>query len=223
MVNNNTKSLHGGNFMYFRRRIWVLSSAIFIISALSFYILYMHLFSLEGIKEPNPEHIVEQYVNRPQRSNPIKLKPSIKNLKDIPVSEGKTPKVSASTEMVYQYYYETEGQFIEESALPPYFLIGLTKEELVQKYSDWQIHSFTPERIVMSKSIRMEEPNNYVLGVDHGYIAIFYNNSSGETQLKETTETPITSLPQGEQEKLQRGIEVFGEDQLIRILEDYTS
>ncbi|HOA82183.1 MAG TPA: BofC C-terminal domain-containing protein, partial [Defluviitaleaceae bacterium] len=63
----------------------------------------------------------------------------------------------------------------------------------------------------------------YVLGVHDGFVAIFYNNEEDVTKVKEVTETPIPSLPPEERNKLEKGIKVYSEDELIRMLEDYTS
>lgn len=61
------------------------------------------------------------------------------------------------------------------------------------------------------------------MGVHDGFVAIFYNNEEDVTKVKEVTETPISSLPPEERNKLEKGIKVYSEDELIRMLEDYTS
>ena len=65
----------------------------------------------------------------------------------------------------------------------------------------------------------------YLLGTDHGFVAVFYvNTGTGQSQrLKERTRTPESSLSPVERERLQRGIYLYTEEQLVKALQDYGS
>ncbi|WP_058486765.1 BofC C-terminal domain-containing protein [Defluviitalea phaphyphila] len=209
--------------MFIKKKIWLLSSAIFIISFLGVYSFYMYLISPKSFKEPNSNKSVEDYINK-RDSNISEVEIDIQKIAEkTPVSKTEVPKITESTDMIYQYYYEDNGKVVEERIKPPYFLIDLTREELEKKYSDWQITSFSNKEVVMKKNIPATAINHYMLGTYNGYLAIFYYNHSKEMQLKEITETPISSLPKEEQDKLKKGIDIYGEEALIRILEDYNS
>jgi hypothetical protein len=62
-----------------------------------------------------------------------------------------------------------------------------------------------------------DEPVFVVTSKD-GYIVVYFAD-----EISEVTFTPVHSLPQEEQERLARGISVYTEDDLFRILEDYGS
>lgn len=65
----------------------------------------------------------------------------------------------------------------------------------------------------------------YLLGTDHGFVAVFYvNDNQGQNQiLKERTRTPESVLSPIERERLQRGIYLYNEEQLVKALQDYGS
>lgn len=210
--------------MFIGKRIWFLSSIAFIISGLSFYIIYMNMIPSVDLKKSQPDISVEEYVNQNIHNKISELQPNIQKINEnIPTVQSNSSRITPYTEMVFQYYYEEDGKIVEESIEPPYFLIDLTRDEVQQKYSDWQISYFSNQRVVMKKNISSRSPFHFIVGIHEGYIAIFYDNGSGELELKEITETPISSLPEEEQNKLREGIRVYGEETLIRLLEDYTS
>ncbi|WP_341877012.1 BofC C-terminal domain-containing protein [Defluviitalea saccharophila] len=210
--------------MFIRKKIWFLSSAVFIISAVGFYMVYMNLLPSVDLRKSESKGIVEEYVNNNLNNTVGEVNQNIGQMPEgVPTAQANAPRITRSTQMVYQYYYEEDGKIVEETIEPPYFLIDLTRDELQEKYSDWQISYFSDQKVIMKKNIASKSPYHFVVGVYNGYIAIFYNNEEGELEIKEITETPISSLPIEEQNKLKEGIKVYGEEALIRILQDYTS
>ncbi|HHW67178.1 hypothetical protein [Defluviitalea raffinosedens] len=209
--------------MFIRKRIWFLSVLIFIISVAGFYMLYMSLLPSADLKKVDPKDIVGEYVSNNINNVISDIDQNMgQTIEGVPTSQANVPRITQSTQMVYQYYYEEDGKTVEEIIEPPYFLIDLTRDELQEKYSDWQISYFSSQKVIMKKNISSKSPYHFVVGEYNGYITIFYNND-GELEIKEITETPISSLPIEEQNKLKAGIKVYGEEALIRILEDYTS
>ncbi|NMA82749.1 MAG: hypothetical protein GX962_02670 [Epulopiscium sp.] len=132
-------------------------------------------------------------------------------------------KVLPSTKLVYQYYYTLDQKMIEEELDPPYYLLNMTREQLQEKLSDWDLQLFSDKKIVLQKIVEEKSPYNYyLLGVYDSYVAVFYD-THGEWILREVTSTPISALPLEEQKKLEEGIMVYGDEALINLLEDYTS
>ena len=74
----------------------------------------------------------------------------------------------------------------------------------------------------------VEEPDlpnyKYVVTVQDGYIVVLYATGADKAaQIKTITNTSVAALPPEEQERLTQGINVYTEDMLFRILEDYGS
>ena len=65
----------------------------------------------------------------------------------------------------------------------------------------------------------------YVLGTDHGFVAVFYiqDDLNQTLALKERTLTPETALSTDDRKRLDDGIYIYTEEQLIRLLQDYGS
>ena len=67
--------------------------------------------------------------------------------------------------------------------------------------------------------------HRYLVTSQDGYIVVFYVNYESKTgnYLHTVTNTSVSSLPPEEQERLAKGIYIYTEDALFRILEDYGS
>ncbi len=138
-------------------------------------------------------------------------------------SHNPQPKILATTNMVYEYYYTSDGKTERTEELPPYFMIDMTEQSLKESFSEWQIVKFTSDEVVMQKNIEGKSSQYYILGIQDGYVAVFYEEPINGTSLKELTETPIAALSDEELIRLKAGIHVMGNDQLIKALEDYGS
>jgi hypothetical protein len=132
-------------------------------------------------------------------------------------------KINSSTKMVYEYHFKEDGAIEKNYEMPPYFLIGLTKEGLEEKFVDWKIINFSNKEVIMKKDIEGKSTQHYVIGVQDGFVAIFYENDINGSNLKDITDMPISALSEEEQERLHNGIPIAGEKKLIQALEDYGS
>lgn len=136
---------------------------------------------------------------------------------------GTAEKITPNTKMVYEYYYPVLGETdtAEESA--PYFMIDLTFEDLQKYYDDWQVTYFSPEKVVMRKDVYDERNQRYIVGEKNGYITVFYENDKDGEIVREITSILVSALPEEEQKRLADGITVIGDENLIKILQDYGS
>lgn len=61
----------------------------------------------------------------------------------------------------------------------------------------------------------------YIVKENNGYINIYYVNDKNEQLLYKVTDLSIEYLPEKDVEKLVKGIEVFGAEELNKLLEDF--
>ena len=132
-------------------------------------------------------------------------------------------KIMPSTKMVYEYYYLGDGKLEIAEEMPPYFMLDLTESDVKEKFMDWDILVFNSDEVVMRKNIHGKSDQYYIVGVHEGYIAVFYATEVNGTNLKEITDMPVSSFPDDEQERLYSGIHVAGNDELVKVMEDYGS
>ncbi len=132
-------------------------------------------------------------------------------------------KITPTTNMVYTYLYKQDGNKETTEEFPPYFLIGLTEEELSDTFSGWDILKFSEEEILMQKTVEGKSNQYYVIGIENGYVAVFYETPINGERLKEVTDTPIDALSNDELRRLKAGVYVSGNEQLYLALQDYCS
>ncbi|NLP46225.1 MAG: hypothetical protein GX347_04155 [Epulopiscium sp.] len=172
---------------------------------------------IEQVEQSNPNTLSHPYKEKEFLEDEIEQEESQE------VVTRDVEKILPSTKFIYQYYYALDQTLEEEEMDPPYYLLDITREELQEKLSDWELQSFSDKKVILRKVIQEKSPHHYYLvGVYDGYLAVFYD-IDGEWVLREITSTPLSALSFQEQKKLQEGIGVHGEEELIRILEDYTS
>lgn len=138
-------------------------------------------------------------------------------------AEVSTEKISDSTKIVYEYYYDGDGYVERVEDKAPYFLIGLNRNEAVEKMEDWQILKFSPAEVVIRKDISGNGMHNYIISEYEGLIAVFYAQPIDGEKIMEITNTPVNSLPEEEQVKIKNGIKIKGENELIKCMENYES
>ncbi len=190
----------------------------------SFYLGYRYLEITHPIQKPISGQSVSQHVSDHKSDEAQELQSIVAGIQqEITVSSIPISKITPSTKLVYEYYYEADDQLVIEEEEPPYFLLNMTRDDLQSKFPEWQIQSFSSQEVVVRTYVRGQSPNRYRIGIHNGYVAVFYEDPVEGIYLKDITETPVASLTQEEQEELTGGVAVLGDDELLRLLEDYTS
>jgi hypothetical protein len=133
------------------------------------------------------------------------------------------PRITGGTRMVYEYHYLNEGLVERAEEAPPYFLLNVDGGRLRELFLDWEVVSFTPERVVLRKDIAVRRDPRYVVGELNGYVAVFYTEEVNGTYVKEMLNMPVQTLPAADRARLAAGISVHGDEALMKILQDYGS
>ena len=131
--------------------------------------------------------------------------------------------IGENTEIIYEYYYMGDGETKSLIQEPSYYMLGMTREEVEENYSAWQLKEFSEEKVILRKNLAQSSRQKYIIGVYKGYVAVFVEENDNKTVLKELTKTPVASLTKEEQYRLELGIGIVGEEALISALEDYSS
>ncbi len=132
-------------------------------------------------------------------------------------------KINPSTKMVYQYYYADEGSTKVTEDEPPYFMLGLTLDDMVKYYTNWDIVSFSSQEVVMRKTVYGKDSQRYFICEKDGYITIYYEENGIKSAIKEITSIDTNGLSDIEKERLKKGFTVVGDYSLNRVLENYSS
>ena len=160
----------------------------------------------------------------PQQNLAYALNPQETLAKPMPAnSERGGLLLNKDAKLVFEYRYMHDGLSVVKEQDLPYFLAGKDEEDIAAVFSDWQIISFNQTGAMLKKDIAPPDTQHYFVTALNGYIAVFYDESIDGQKLKEITDTPISTLPESERERLNSGILVYGEAALIRLLEDLSS
>lgn len=170
----------------------------------------------------------------------------------------KVDKILPSTRIIYQKYYTLDDTLDSLESEPPYYILDMSREDIENYYTEWQLVAFSDEIVVLRKNIEGKNPEGYYIVKEYdGEIAVYFDytndlsesfktavesgeySEDNEDDLKEYTEmfllenrdnylrevvhTSVSILSQDERDKLKEGIVVYGDDELIRLLENYTS
>ena len=133
------------------------------------------------------------------------------------------PTINSSTKMVYQYFYSRDKVTKEQIEAAPLYLQGVNMEQLKEIYHGWQIILFSPEKVILRCKIDSLSSEIYILGDMDGYLAVFYEDAQKGIHLKEKTELPLSALPEGDARQIRDGIRIIGEENLARVLSDFSS
>ncbi len=131
-------------------------------------------------------------------------------------------KVTAETNMVQTIHYLKDGEDEVFRTKPADNLIGLNYDQIVKMYPDWTIEKFDTDAVEMSLSVdsySREHANNTFIGMQDGYVAIFYGKPGPKALLKEKTQIAVSSLTPQDLEELKQGIVVQSREELMRTLE----
>ncbi len=131
--------------------------------------------------------------------------------------------VKKEGKIIYQYYYTKDAITKEVEEPVPDFLEGLNREQMQSIYNGWQIVYFSPEKVILRCSVEGKSSEVFVLKEYEGYLAVFTEDINKKMKLKELTQVPISVLPEPERQQLIEGIYVLGEENLVKLLSDFTS
>ncbi|MCL2873582.1 MAG: hypothetical protein FWE29_01470 [Defluviitaleaceae bacterium] len=131
--------------------------------------------------------------------------------------------ITAETKMVYEYYFPELNftDFVE--AVAPHLLIGASESSLGDLMPGWEIIKFSPREVVARKTILPGTNLAYLLTTRNGYIAVYYEDAIHGGLLKEVTSTSIAGLCADEVSRLERGIYIYGIENLMSALQDFGS
>lgn len=145
---------------------------------------------------------------------------SVKN--DITIhTNAKEEKISPNATLILKRKYSECGHVIKEYKEIPENLVNITKEELKEKYKDWNIEKFTPLDITLIKEEAGVCNEHYILRPKDDVIAVYKINKNDDEVLEEMTGISMEYLTQNDKLDLQKGIKIYGKEELNSTLENY--
>lgn len=132
-------------------------------------------------------------------------------------------KTTPNTVLILKKYHTDCGHTISNKATIPDEMVNLTEEEIKEKYSNWELESFSQDEVILTKTLESFCGEHYYLLEENGYINIYIEDENGNKTLKEENIISCEYLPETDRITLRNGIMVYGTEELNKILEDYES
>lgn len=130
-------------------------------------------------------------------------------------------KISANSQLILKKYYAKCEHTINEYVEMPEELVNMTEEELKLEYSDWEVIGFEPNKVTLYKEFDDVCGEHFKLRIEEGKIVIYLVNQDGTESLYEKTDISSEYLTETDLINMQDGLEIFGKEELNKIIEDF--
>ena len=130
-------------------------------------------------------------------------------------------KTTPNTLIIFESYYSKCGHSKIRSEKIANEYVNKTKEEMQKIYSDWEIRSFSSDRIELFKNENSLCGNHYIVKEENGYVTVYNINKDGQEVLSDKTDISTKYLPKDDNDLLKKGIKANSSSQLEQILADF--
>ena len=130
-------------------------------------------------------------------------------------------KDTANLLLILKKYYEKCEHTINEYVEMPEELVNMTEEEVKLQYPDWEVIGFEPNKVTLYKEFDDVCGEHFKLRVEEGKVVIYLVNQDGTESLYEKTDISSEYLTETDLINMQDGLEIFGKEELNKIIEDF--
>jgi len=146
---------------------------------------------------------------------------SDKEWSDLVETNNKEEKTSPNCKVILKVYYEDCEHLIETRKNIEEAEVNLAEEELKERFTEWEIHKFTPNEIVLYKEVNGFCNEHFLLKEEDGYITIYKLDKNNNAELFRETEISTEYLAEEDLRQIRNGIKVYTEKELNKTLEDF--
>ena len=130
-------------------------------------------------------------------------------------------KTSPNCSLTIKTYYPKCGHTKSEYTNLPQDFVNLSKEELQERYQDYEIQDFATNAIVIYQEKQGDCGEHYRVKDKNGTVTIYQVLEDGTEQEMETTGITTEYLPDTDKINMKNGIQVNGKQELNQLIEDF--
>ena len=130
-------------------------------------------------------------------------------------------KVAANAILVLKKYYKKCDHTTNEYVELPQELVNLTKEQVQEKYADWEVIGFEKGKITLYKEFDDVCGEHFKLKIEDGKVVVYTVNNDGTETLYEKTNISSEYLTETDLLNMQDGLEIYGKEELNQVIEDF--
>ena len=214
-VNTSKKSIYGG--LYMNKVILVMICIIVIIGA---------MFTAIMIFKPNKNETVQNVTTTKVSEEEIldDCTDEYEQMQENQILEetsSNEEKISPNCSFTIKTYYKKCGHTISEYSNLPEGLVNLNKEQLQEKYPNYEIEKFASNEIILYQEKEEECNEHYIVKDKEGNVVIYKILEDGTNEEYEVTRIATEYLTDTDKINLKNGIRVNGEQELNQLIEDF--
>lgn len=181
-----------------------------------FYGLLIFIFSIgigyyySSIWKQNRDDIAIEYIETNEE-----------NLNETVETSQVEEKISHNAEFALKKYYDECGHFSFQYAELPNELINLTRNQVEELYTEWEVEEFSSNSLVLSQEINSICNEHYLVKLGNSNVEIYQVKNNGNLSLYKETDISKEYLTEDDILNLEKGVLVYGNGKLNSILEDF--
>lgn len=130
-------------------------------------------------------------------------------------------KTSPNCSLITKTYYEKCGHTKSEYANLPQNLVNLTKDEIQERYQEYEIESFASNEVILYQEKEGECGEHYMVKDKDGLVTVYQILEDGSQEELEVTGVSTEYLPETDQINMKNGIQINGKQALNQLIEDF--
>lgn len=130
-------------------------------------------------------------------------------------------KISPNCLVTLKRHYDKCGHTTKEYIDISEDLVNKAREEVEDKYPNWEVEKFSSSEITLYKECSGECDEHYILKENEGKIIIYKIDENEQEELYETTEISVDYLTEEDKQNIKNGIRVNGKENLNQLIEDF--
>ena len=130
-------------------------------------------------------------------------------------------RLSPKCSVIYETKYEKCGHVSRQYKNITQDLVNKTERDINGLYPDWAVKEFDSNELVLLKSESGECGEHYILRDVDGKVVVNLLNENGEEKEFEKTDISIEYLTDTDKIDIEKGLKVYGKENLSQIIEDY--
>ena len=140
---------------------------------------------------------------------------------NIQANSQESVRLSPKCSVIYETKYEKCGHVSKQYKNITQDLVNKTERDINELYPDWAVKEFDSNELVLLKSESGECGEHYVLRNVDGTVVVNLLNENGEEKEFKKTDISIEYLTDTDKIDIEKGLKVYGKENLSQIIEDY--
>ena len=140
---------------------------------------------------------------------------------NIQANSQESVRLSPKCSVIYETKYEKCGHVSRQYKNITQDLVNKTERDRNGLYPDWAVKEFDSNELVLLKSESGECGEHYILRDVEGKVVVNLLNENGEEKEFEKTDISIEYLTDTDKIDIEKGLKVYGKENLSQIIEDY--